>query len=305
MAKRAKRAATMKKLGFLNSASSKELQDPVAAFHRGMNQVGYVEDENVQVTYQWARHDLSKLPELARKLVDAGVDVLAATGGLASSQAAVEAAKKADKAVRVVFVGGFDPVQAKLVDNLTRPRGNATGVNTSTTESLPDRIKLAKELLGAETKIALLVKPNTLVGSLESQKASGVPVLAASTDDEIKARFADAKRAGYTVIVGADAYFTSKRRLIVAQAKENGVAAIYPWREYVEAGGLMSFGPSLTNAYRQAGVYVGHILDDPSIANPPVLQPTSVEHAINLKTAKALAINVPSGLLARAALVVE
>jgi len=301
----AKRAAPMKKLGFLNSASPRELAEPVAAFHRGMNQVGYVEDQNVSVTYQWAKHDLNRLPELARKLVDAGVDVLAATGGLAPSQAAVEAAKKADKPVRVVFVGGFDPVQAKLVDNLTRPRGNATGVNTSTTESLPDRIKLTRDLLGSETKMALLVKPNTFVGTLERQKANGLPVLEASTEDEIKSRFAEAKRAGYTIIVGADAFFTGKRKLLVAQAKQNGVAAIYAWREYVEAGGLMSYGPSLTNAYRQAGVYVGQILDNPTVANPPVLQPTSVEYAINLKTAKALGIEIPKGVLARAAVVVD
>jgi len=288
-----------KTLGFLNSASSKELADPVAAFHAGMKQVGFVKDKNVKVIYQWAKHDLNRLPDLARKLVDAGVDVLAATGGIASAQAAVQAAAKTTKPIRVVFVGGFDPVGAKLVDNLRRPSGNATGVSTSTTESLPDRLRLANELLGA-TKVAVLIKPNTLIGQLEMQKAAGAPVLEASTDKELKAAFAEAKKAGYAILVGADAFFTSRRKQIVALAKAHGVPAIYPFRQYVDAGGLMSYGPSLTNAYRQAGVYVGQILGDPKIPNPPVLEPTCFEHTINLKTANVLKLSVPHALLARA-----
>jgi len=292
----------MKRLGFLNSASSKELAGPLAAFHRGMKQAGFVEGKNVEITYKWAKHDLARLPEFAAKLVEAGVDVLAATGGLASAQAAVEAAKNSP--VRVVFVGGFDPVKAKLVDDLERPSGNATGISTSSTESLPHRLKLAKELL-SERKVAVLIKPNTVVGRLEQQAANGAPVLAASTESELKARFAEAKKAGYAVLVGADAFFTSKRKQIVALAKQQGVPAIYPWREYVEIGGLMSYGPSLTNAYRQAGLYVGKILGDGNCANPPVLQPTCFEHIINLKAAKALGLTVPGAALSRASHVIE
>ena len=300
----ARQKKVMKKLGFLSSASSsRELANPVAAFHSGMKSGGFVEGENVKVTYQWAKHDSSQLPDLARKPVDAEVDVLAATGGLASAQAAVEAAKKSTKRIRVVFVGGFDPVQAKLVDNVDRPSGDATGVTTSTTECLPERLQLAKKLLG-ETTVAVLVKPNTVLGQLEAQKAGEAPVLKASTENELKARFAEAKKKGYAVLVGADAFFTSKRKKIVALAKQHGVPAIYPWREYVKAGGLMSYGPSLANAYRRAGVYVGQILDNPDCANPPVIHP-HLEYAINLKTAKALGVKFPHDLLARATSVIE
>jgi len=298
--------ATMKKLGFLNSATAKELADPVEAFHGGMKQVGFVKDQNVKVTDQWAEHDLGRLPDLARKLVEAEVDVLAATGGIASAQAAVEAAKGAAKPIRVVFVGGFDPVKAKLVDDLDRPTGNVTGVTTSTTESLPDRLQLAKELLhdaGIES-IAVLIKPNTLVGQLEKANASGALVLEASTEEQLKAAFTEAKKARRAILIGADAFFTSKRAQIVALAKEHGVPAIYPFREYVYAGGLMSYGPSLPNAYRQAGVYAGRILGDATCPNPPVLRPTSFEHVLNLETANALNLKVPHGVLARATRVI-
>ena len=297
----------MKKLGFLNSATAKELADPVDAFHRGMKQVGFVEGKNVEVAYQWAKHDLNRLTDCARKLVAAGVDVLAATGGIASAHAAVEAAKKTTKPIRVVFVGGFDPVKANLVSDLDRPSGNVTGVTTSTTETLPERLQLAEELLReADIKaIALLVKPDTLVGRLERERAGGAAVLEASTEDELKARFAEAEKARHAILVGADAFFTSKRKQIVALAKRHGVPAIYAFREYVDAGGLMSYGPSLTNAYRQAGVYVGKILGDANSANPPVLQPTYFEHVINLKTANALDLKVPHGLLARATHVIH
>jgi putative ABC transport system substrate-binding protein len=300
----ARRKAAMKKLGFLSSAASpRELADPVAAFRSGMKSGGFVEGENVKVIYQWAKHDLSQLPDLARKLVDAEVDVLAATGGLASAQAAVEAAKKSAKRVRVVFVGGFDPVKAKLVDNVDRPSGDATGVTTSTTECLQERLQLAKKLLG-EAIIAVLVKPNSVLGVLEAERAGGAPVLKASTEDELKARFAEAKKKRYAVLIGADAFFTSKRKQIVALAKLHGVSVIYPFRDYVEAGGLMSYGPSLPNAYRRAGVYVGQILGDLDCANPPVIHP-SLEHAINLKTAKALGVKFPHELLARATNIIE
>jgi len=203
-------------------------------------------------------------------------------------------------------VGGFDPVKAKLVDDLDRPTGNVTGVTTSTTESLPDRLQLAKELLhdaGIES-IAVLIKPNTLVGQLEKANASGALVLEASTEEQLKAAFTEAKKARRAILIGADAFFTSKRAQIVALAKEHGVPAIYPFREYVYAGGLMSYGPSLPNAYRQAGVYAGRILGDATCPNPPVLRPTSFEHVLNLETANALNLKVPHGVLARATRVI-
>jgi putative tryptophan/tyrosine transport system substrate-binding protein len=297
------KAAPTRTLGFLNSASAKELKTPVAAFHSGMNSVGFTEGKNVKVVNLWAKHDLARLPALARKLVEQGVDVLAATGGIAVAQAAVAAAKGATKPIRVVFVAGFDPSRVDLVNDVKRPSGNATGVNTSTTEVLPKRLQLAKTLLPGKP-LAMLVKPGTVLGQLEAQRADGASVLEASTGAELKAKFAEAKAKGWAVVVGADAFFTSNRKQIVDLAKRHAVPAIYPFREYVDVGGLMSYGPNLSNAYRQAGVYVGKILDDPSWVNPAILEPAFLELAINLKTARALELDVPHQLLTQASHVI-
>jgi putative ABC transport system substrate-binding protein len=290
--------ASMKKLGFLNSASSNELGDLVAAFRRGMSDTGFVEDENVDVAYRWAKHDFKLLPDLARELVETGVDVLAATGGLASAKAAVDAAKSATKPIRVVFVASYNPGKPEL--DLTSD--NVTGVNTSTTESLPIRLQLANELMQGKRSVALLV--NGFIGQLEIEKSATVPSLKAGTRDQLEAAFTEAKKAGHTVLVGADAFFTSRQKQIVALAKKHGVPAVYPWRQYVDHGGLMSYGPSLPNAYRQTGVYVGQVLGDPDCTKQPALQPICFEHVINLKTAKRLKLDIPHGLLARATAVV-
>jgi putative tryptophan/tyrosine transport system substrate-binding protein len=285
--------ASMKKLGFLNSASSNELGDLVAAFHRGMNDAGFVEDENVEVAYQWGKHDSRRLPDLARELVEAGIHVLAATGGLASAKAAVEAAKSAAQPIRVVFVASYNPGKPEL--DLTS--GNVTGVNTSTTESLPVRLQLANELMRGKKSVALLV--NGFIGQLEIERSTAVPLLRAGTKEQLEAAFTEAKKAGHTVVVGADAFFTSRQKQIVVLAKKHGVPTVYPWRQYVDRGGLMSYGPSLPNAYRQAGIYVGQVLGDPNCTKQPALQPICFEHVINLKTAKRLKLEIPHGLLAR------
>jgi putative ABC transport system substrate-binding protein len=296
----AKQRQAKKKLGFLSSASFKELEKPVTAFRRGMKDAGFVEDNNVKVTYQWANHDLERLPELARKLVEAGVDVIAATGGIAAAQAAVNATRNASttKQVRVVFVCGSNPVGAN--DRLGGPGGNVTGVITSTAESLPDRLKLLEKMVNNKKAVALLTNPTSVFARQEAQKVGRAPILEASSDAELKERFAEAKQRGYAVLVGADAFFTSRRDRITALARQSKVPTAYAFRELVDADGLMSYGPSLTNAYRQAGLYVGKILGDETDVDLPVLKPNCFELVINLKTAKALKIEVPLDLLARA-----
>jgi putative tryptophan/tyrosine transport system substrate-binding protein len=274
--------ASKMKLGFLNSAKSEaELRGPIAAFRRGMSQAG-VEKRYVALSAEWANHDSKRLPGLA----------------------AVEAATNSSRPVRVVFVGGFDPVEAGLVDHLERPSGNATGVSTSTTESLPMRLQLAGSLRNAE--VVFLVKPDTLLARLERERMNGTYVVEAASDDELQARFREAKEKEHTIVLGADVFFTSRRKPIAKLADKYKVPAVYPFREYVEeADGLMSYGPSLANAYRQAGVYAGQLLLHPGEPNPPVVHPSIPELAINLKAAHRLKLMVPHELLARATYVVE
>src|SRR5262245_36385410 len=289
----AKQRQAKKKLGFLSSGSFKELEKPVTAFHRGMKDAGFVENKNVKITYQWANHDLERLPELAHKLVESGVDVIAATGGIAAAQAAVNATRNASatKQVRVVFVCGSNPVGAN---------GNVTGVTTSTAESLPDRLKLLEKMVNNKKVVALLTNPTSAFARQETQKGGAAPILEASSDAELKQRFAEAKQRGYAVLVGADTFFTCRRDRIIALARQSKVPTAYAFRDYVDADGLMSYGPSLTNAYRQAGLYVAKILGDETDVDLPVLSPNCFELVINLKTARALKIDVPLDLLARA-----
>src|SRR6266404_3568293 len=247
------KARAKKRVGFLNSASLNELDRPVAAFHRGMRQLGFVEGKNVEITYQWAKHDLARLPDMARKLVDAGVDVI-----------------------------------------------NATGVTTSTAESLPERRQLLEKLVNRERAVALLIRPNTAFAQHEAQQGGSAAQFEAGSEAELKQSFAEAKRQGHALIVGADAFFTCKRNRIVALAEQFEVPTAYAFREFVDAGGLMSYGPSLANCYRQAGLYVGAILGNDKRGDLPILQSKRFELVINLKTARALHIDVPLELLARA-----
>ena len=286
--------ARMKKVGFLNSASLKELALPIAAFRNGMKQAG-ADKKTAQVTYKFAKHDLEKLPELAQDLVESGIDILAATGGIAAAQAAVDAVRASGKPIRVVFVAGFDP------SNMSLPGGPAIGIHTDSSKALPERLKLAEELLG-NRPMAMLVRKDTTVGDSERSTFARIQsgdVHEAGSDKELRAAFKAAGREREAVIVSADPFYTSNRQQVVRLAKSNKVPAIYAWREFVEAGGLISFGCDLSKAYRQAGVYVGRMLADPNY-RPSVPALKGFDIAINLKTAKALKIQVPDDLLARA-----
>jgi putative ABC transport system substrate-binding protein len=294
----------MKRLGFLNSVSSSELETPVAEFHRGLKQAGFVAGENVEIIDRWAEHDLEKLPGLAADLLQEGVDVLAATGGLVAAQAAVATVKKAKKSTRIVFVGGFDPVKSKLVKKLHEPKGTVTGVNTTTTESLPQRLKLFRELVG-KTPIDLVTRADAAVGMLERKKSGKIPVIEVRSVEQLRQRIQDAKKKSHALVLSSDPFFTTRAEEIAQMAKEIGVPAVYAWRAYVDAGGLMSYGPSLPNAYRQAGVYAGHILANAKAPNPPVIQLNCCELVINLDAAEDLGIEVPRSLLAQASHIVD
>lgn len=281
-------------IGFLNSASANTFRQPVAAFRQGLKEAGYVKDKNVGIEFRWADGRYDRLPKLADELVSRKVTVLAAPGGIVSARAAEDATHQ----IPVLFVSGTDPVRISLV----RPDTNATGVDVGTTDTFPARLNLLRELLPG-AKIGMLINPKTAVARSErgmTQSNSGL-VFDASTDAELKSVFSTVRKAGAAGLgVSADPFFTSRRAQIAALAARNKIPAIYPWSEYADAGGLMSYGPSLNNAYRQIGVYAGMILKGAKAADLPIIKPTCFELVINLKAAKKIGVEVPLALLARA-----
>jgi putative ABC transport system substrate-binding protein len=299
---------TMPVIGYLSSYSP--LNPFVAAFRQGLSEAGYVEGQNVAIEYRWAEGNYERLPALAADLVGRKVDVIAASGGDRSSRAA----KNATSTIPIVSVIGGDPVAAGLVASLARPGGNLTGVSFLDVELTPKRLELLSELIPQASVIALLVNsgdPNAeriMRDAQEAARTKGVQllILKASTESEIDAAFATLVelRAG-ALLVGAAPFFLTRRDQIVALAARHAVPAFYDVREYVAAGGLISYGTSLTAVYRQLGIYAGKILKGEKPADLPVQQPTRFELVINLKTAKTLGLTVPQSILARADEVIE
>jgi putative ABC transport system substrate-binding protein len=295
-------------IGYLSSYSP--LNPFVAAFRQGLSEVGYVEGQNLAIEYRWAEDRYERLPALAADLVGRKVELIAASGGDLSSRAA----KNATSTIPIVSVIGGDPVAAGLVASLARPGGNLTGVSFLDVELMPKRLELLSELVPQARVIVLLVNPNDphaegiIRDAQEAALAKGVQlrILKASTESEIDAAFATLLQlhAG-GLLVGADPFFGSRREQLVALASRHAVPAIYDLRESAVAGGLMSYGTSLTGVYRQVGIYAGKILKGEKPADLPVQQPTRFEMVINLKTAKALGLAVPQSLLARADVVIE
>jgi putative tryptophan/tyrosine transport system substrate-binding protein len=305
LAARAQQKA-MPVIGFLSGVSPGLYTPYVAAFAQGLNEAGYIEGQNVAIEYRWAQGNYDNLPALAADLVRHEVDVIAATGGGPSTALA---AKNASSTIPVVFVVGADPVEAGLVASLARPGGNLTGVSMMFVELTPKRVELLSELVPETKRIALLVNPtNTNAEDVkrdvqEAVRTKGVQLhtLQVARESEIDAAFATLVqlRAG-ALVVANDAFFTARRQQLVALAARHAVPAIYAERSFVDAGGLISYGTSLTGVYRQAGIYVGKILKGAKPADLPVQQPTTFELVVNLNTAKALGLTVPPAILARA-----
>src|SRR5205085_8398464 len=282
----------------------------VAAFRQGLADTGYVGGKNVAIEYRWAEGHYDRLAALAADLVGRKVDLIAASGGTVS----VRAAKSATSTIPIVFTSGDDPVATGLVASLARPGGNLTGVSFLDVELNPKRLELLSELVPQARVIVLLVNPNnsnadrTMREAQDAARAKGVqlPILKAGSASEIDAAFATLVQlqAGALVLAG-DPFFNIRHEQLVALASRHGIPAIYPWRDAVAAGGLISYGASFTSVYRQLGIYAGKILNGTKPADLPVQQPTEFERVINLRTAKTLGLTVPQSLLARADEVIE
>jgi putative ABC transport system substrate-binding protein len=296
-------------VGFLNSASPSAATQLVASFHNGLAESGYTEGRNVTVDYRWANGQYNLLPGMASELVQRRVAVIAATGGLVSARAAMAATTS----IPVLFVSGFDPVQLGLVKSLNRPGGNATGVSVYTTELVSKRLQLIRDMLPQARTIALLVNPQTVVAEIEIKELAALRhlgvefrVLRAANDAEVEAVFASsAEQKIGAILVSADPFFTSRRHQLSALAARHGIPAAYPWREYSDVGGLMSYGPSITDAYRQIGVYAGMILKGSRPEDLPVRLPAKFDFVINMQAARALGITVPASILTLANEVIE
>jgi putative tryptophan/tyrosine transport system substrate-binding protein len=297
-------------VAFLSSRSSEEAAVHTAAFRRGLGETGLVEGQNVAIVFRWAEGHYERLPALAKELVDLRVSVVMSGGGSPSAQAA----KAATSTIPIVFVIGDDPVKVGLTGSFNRPGGNLTGVAFLTGELGAKRLGLICELVPGNSAIALLLNPDNPTAEIHrmdvqaAAQALGRRLVAlhARTDTDFEADFAMLKReqAG-ALIVQNDPFFDSRRDRIMSLAARHAVPAIYHIREFPAAGGLMSYGASLADSYRQAGNYTGRILKGEKPADLPVVQPTKFELVINLKTAKALALGVPPTLLARADEVIE
>ena len=300
--------AAMPVIGFLRSTSASGSEHLTAAFRRGLGEVGFVEGQNVAIDYRWAEDQSDRLPALAADLVRRQVAVIYANG------VAVPAAKAATATIPIVFTTGYDPVRAEFVTSLNRPGGNVTGVVFPTEDLLLKRLGLLHELVPKAAVIAVLLNPHepSFEFQLREVEPAGrtigreILIVKASSDREINSVFATVvqERAG-ALLVGAGPFFWSRRRQIVALATRHVLPASYDGREFVEVGGLMSYGASQTDAFRRAGIYVGRVLKGEKPANLPVDLATKFDLIINLATAKAMDFDIPPTLLARADEVIE
>jgi putative tryptophan/tyrosine transport system substrate-binding protein len=296
--------------GFLNGASPTELAPRVLAFREGLSEVGREEGLNVAIEFRWGQGQYGRLPELALDLVRRRVAVIAATGGVPS----VRAAKAATSTIPIVFTMGADPVEFGLVASLNRPGGNITGITLFSGPIVSKRVALVRELIPSAKIIAVLVnstQPSSWTELAIAQETAGtlgwqVKTLVANGEHDLDAAFLPLDRERVNALfVTTDPIFESRRDQIVALAAAHTVPALYALREYVVVGGLMSYGASITNVYRQAGSYVGRILNGEKPSDLPIQLPTRFEFVINLKTAKALGLNIPPMLLALADEVIE
>jgi putative ABC transport system substrate-binding protein len=297
-------------IGYLIGPSPGPSAPGLAAFHKGLRETGYVEGQNLTIEYRWADGHYDRLPTLADELVRRKVDVMVTRGGTTAALAA----KHATSTIPIIFEMGSDPVADGLVASLARPGGNLTGVSLLVVELMAKRVELLRELVPRAGVIALLVNPNNVniervirdVQDATVTKGIQLHILMAGREGEIDGAFESlVQRSTRALLVATDPFIDSQRERLVALAARHSVPAIYGFREFVAAGGLISYGPSLMDVFRQQGIYAGKILKGAKPAELPVVQPTTFELVINLNTAKVLGITIPPALLARADEVVE
>ena len=297
-------------VGWISSRAASESAYLVAAFRQGLKETGYIEPQNVVVDFRWGDGYYDRLNALATELVRRPVTVIVATGG----DPAAQAAKVATGTIPIVFVSGSDPVKVGLVASFNRPGGNVSGVHLLLLGMGAKRLGLLHELVPAANPIGVLTNPNfadahTQLRDVENAAeslGSELLVLKASTELEIDAAFTNlAQQKIGAVLIASDPFFTTRRDQLAALASRHAIPAMFDLREYAAAGGLMSYGASLTDGYRQGGIYTGRILKGEKPADLPVKQPTKFRLAVNLKTAKTLGLTVPPTLLARADEVIE
>ena len=296
-------------VGFLHPASPVPMGYLTAAFRQGLKEAGYVEGQNVAIEYRWAEGQFDRLPALAADLVNREVIVIASLGGDPSALAA----KAATASIPIVFNSGTDPVKLGLVTSLNRPGGNVTGVSVLASILLAKQLEMLHELVPSAATISFLVNPqnpNTEERKREMQEAvraigGQLHVASVRTDAEFEPAFATVQQHAGALLVPAEPFFLSRRDRLAALAARHSIPASYPYREYVTAGGLMSYSISLTDAYRLAGVYTGRILKGAKPADLPVEQSTKVEFVVNLKAAMQLGVTFPTTLLGRVDEVIE
>jgi putative tryptophan/tyrosine transport system substrate-binding protein len=292
-------------IGFLSGALPGPYAPFAAAYHRGLKETGYVEGVNTAIEYRWAEGEVDRLPALAAELVRRQVAVIAATGGISSALAA----KAATTTIPIVFGVAQDPVKLGLVASLNRPGGNVTGVNFLVVDLGSKQLGLLHELVPAAVRVGLLVNPRIpQTEPVTRDVAAAASAIGLQVDEsrEIEAAFRTLVRnRADALVVGPDPFFASRRLQLATLATRHAIPAVYNIREYAEAGGLMSYGTSPTEAYRQVGIYTGKILKGAKPADLPVVQSSKFELVINLPTARALGLEVPPALLARADEVIE
>lgn len=297
-------------IGFLSARAPGDSAHLVAATRRGLREAGFVEGQNLSVAFRWAEGRYETLPALAAELVQIRVAVLLAGGGTPAALAA----KAATSSIPIVFASVGDPVQSRLVASLAKPGGNVTGMSNFNRDFAGKRVELMRELVPGARVFGYLTNPANPNWQAEAQDAQSVAgarsltvhLLKASTEAELERAFEDAARLRVAALaITVDGFFDGRRDRVVALAARHALPTIYGWRDYALAGGLMSYGTSLSDSYRQAGLYCGRILKGEKPADLPVQQPTLFELVVNMKAAKALGLAIPSSILARADEVIE
>jgi putative ABC transport system substrate-binding protein len=304
------RASGLPVIGYLASRSLADSTNLVEAFRKGLGEAGFVEGQNIAIEYRWADGQYDRLPRLAAELVQLGIALLVTTGGEPSALAA----KAATSTIPIVFTAGGDPVKIGLVESLNRPGGNATGISLLTTTPEAKRLGLLRELMPGTKVVGVLIDPNYQEAEAQARElgdAAGsinqrIHIAHARDEGELDLAFQELVRErADTLLVAADPFFDTRLDRIIAFATQNRLPAIYQFRQYAAAGGLMSYGISLPDGYRQVGIYAGQILKGAKPADIPIWQSIKFEFVVNLKAAKALGLEVPAMLLARADEVIE